>query len=167
MGLKLERGLKHQSEAVDKINEVFENVPILNNKLKYANPIINLNSGRLLDNITKLNKELPYSIRGNVGIGDYLNIDIKMETGTGKTYVYTKTIFELNKNYGIHKFIILVPSLPIKLGTTNFINSHESINHFKDQYGKSIDLYVLNAKKGNKKGKDIFPSSIRRFVETS
>ena len=58
MGLKLERGLKHQSEAVDKINEVFENVPILNNKLKYANPIINLNSGRLLDNITKLNKEL-------------------------------------------------------------------------------------------------------------
>lgn len=167
MGLKLEKGLKHQSEAVDKINKVFENVPILNNTLKYANPIINLNSSKLLDNIKELNDTLPSSLKGNVGIGNYLNIDVKMETGTGKTYVYTKTIFELNKNYGIHKFIILVPSLPIKLGTTNFINSYESISHFRDQYGKSIDLYVLNAKKGNKKGKDTFPSSIREFVETS
>ena len=167
MGLKLEKGLKHQTEAVDRINKVFENVPILNNALKYANPIVNLNSSKLLNNIKELNDELPSSLKGNVDIGDYLNIDIKMETGTGKTYVYTKTIFELNKNYGIHKFIILVPSLPIKLGTTNFINSYESISHFKDQYGKSIDLYVLNAKKGNKKGKDTFPSSIRGFVETS
>ena len=125
MGLKLEKGLKHQSEAIDRINKVFENVPILNNTLKYANPIINLNSSKLLNNIKQLNDTLPSSLKGNVGIGNYLNIDVKMETGTGKTYVYTKTIFELNKNYGIHKFIILVPSLPIKLGTTNFINSYE------------------------------------------
>lgn len=167
MGLKLEKGLKHQTEAVNRINKVFENVSILNNTLKYANPIINLNSSNLLNNIKELNNELPSSLKGNVDVGDYLNIDIKMETGTGKTYVYTKAIFELNKNYGIHKFIILVPSLPIKLGTTNFINSYESISHFKDQYGKSIDLYILNAKKGSKKGKDVFPSSIRGFVETS
>ena len=167
MGLKLEKGLKHQTEAVERINKVFENVPILNNTLKYANPIINLNSSNLLNNIKELNNELPSSLKGNVDVGDYLNIDIKMETGTGKTYVYTKAIFELNKNYGIHKFIILVPSLPIKLGTINFINSYESISHFKDQYGKSIDLYILNAKKGSKKGKDVFPSSIRGFVETS
>ena len=97
----------------------------MNNTLKYANPIVNLNSSKLLTNIKELNNELPSSLKGNVDIGDYLNIDIKMETGTGKTYVYTKTIFELNKNYGIHKFIILVPSLPIKLGTTNFINSYK------------------------------------------
>ena len=51
MGLKLEKGLKHQSEAVDRINKVFESVPILNNTLKYANPIINLNSSKLLNNI--------------------------------------------------------------------------------------------------------------------
>ena len=87
MGLKLEKGLKHQSEAVDRINRVFENVSIFNNTLKYANPIINLNSSKLLDNIKELNNELPSSLKGNVGIGDYLNIDVKMETGTGKTYV--------------------------------------------------------------------------------
>lgn len=167
MGLKLEKGLKHQTEAVDRISSVFENVPIHNTSCKYANPIINLTSSVLLNNIKSLNKTLPISNRGQVNIGEYLNIDIKMETGTGKTYVYTKTIFDLNKKYGIHKFIILVPSLPIKLGTMSFIKSDEAYGHFKDQYdNKSIDLYILNAK-NNKKGKETFPSAIRGFVETS
>lgn len=167
MGLKLEKGLSHQIEAVNRINKVFENVRILNNTNKFANPIVNIHSNSLLNNIKELNSSIPSSLKGNIGIDDYLNIDIKMETGTGKTYVYTKTIFELNKNYGVHKFIILVPSLPIKLGTRNFISSFESYSHFKDQYDKSIDLYTLEAKKNNKKGKESFPSSIRAFVESS
>ena len=166
MGLKLEKGLRHQSEAISRINKVFENVDINNNTSKYANPLIDLNSNILVDNIKGLNKDLPFSLKGKVGIDDYLNIDVKMETGTGKTYVYTKMIYELNKNYGIHKFIILVPSLPIKLGTIKFIQSDETINHFKDQYGKSIDLCILNAKTG-KKDKDTFPSAVRSFVEQS
>lgn len=167
MGLKLEKGLRHQNDAINRINKVFENVNIINNTYKYANPLIDLSSSDLLQNIKDLNKELPISLRGKVGIEDHLNIDIKMETGTGKTYVYTKMIYELNKNYGIHKFIILVPSLPIKLGTIKFIQSDETINHFKDQYnGKSIDLCVLNAKK-SKKSKEKFPSSVRAFVEQS
>lgn len=166
MGLKLEKGLRHQTEAINKINKVFEDVNITNNTYKYANPLIDLNSNNLLENIKKLNKELPFSLKGKVNIEDYLNLDIKMETGTGKTYVYTKMIYDLNKNYGIHKFIILVPSLPIKLGTVKFLQSDETISHFKDQYGKSIDLCVLNAKKNNK-SKDMFPSAVRSFVEQS
>lgn len=166
MGLKLEKGLKHQSDAINRINKVFENVNIVNNTYKYANPLIDLSSKDLLQNIKDLNKELPFSLRGKVGIEDYLNVDIKMETGTGKTYVYTKMIYELNKNYGIHKFIILVPSLPIKLGTIKFIESDETINHFKDQYGKTIDLCILNAK-SNKKAKERFPGAVRAFVEQS
>lgn len=166
MGLKLEKGLRHQSEAINRINKVFENIDINNNTNKYANPLIDLNSDILIENIKGMNKELPFSLRGKVVIDDYLNIDIKMETGTGKTYVYTKMIYELNKNYGIHKFIILVPSLPIKLGTIKFIQADETINHFKDQYGKSIDLCILNAKTG-RKDKDTFPSAVRSFVEQS
>lgn len=166
MGLKLEKGLRHQSEAINRINQVFENVDINNNTYKYANPVIDLTSNNLIENIKSMNKELPLSLRGKVGIDNYLNVDIKMETGTGKTYVYTKMIYELNKNYGIHKFIILVPSLPIKLGTIKFLQSAETINHFKDQYGKSIDLCILNAKTG-KKDKDTFPSAVRSFVEQS
>ncbi len=166
MGLKLEKGLRHQNDAINRINKVFENGIFTNNTYKYANPLVDLSSNILLQNIKDLNKELPFSLRGNLGIDNYLNLDIKMETGTGKTYVYTKMIYELNKNYGIHKFIILVPSLPIKLGTVKFIQSDETINHFRDQYGKTIDLCVLNAKK-NKKSKDTFPSAVREFVEHS
>lgn len=166
MGLKLEKGLRHQNDAINRINKVFENGIFTNNTYKYANPLVDLSSNILLQNIKDLNKELPFSLRGNLGIDNYLNLDIKMETGTGKTYVYTKMIYELNKNYGIHKFIILVPSLPIKLGTVKFIHSDETINHFRDQYGKTIDLCVLNAKK-NKKSKDTFPSAVREFVEHS
>ena len=166
MGLKLENGLRHQTEAIRRINRLFENVTFNNNTNKYANPLIDLTSNNLIDNIKNMNKDLPLSLRGKIGIEDYLNVDIKMETGTGKTYVYTKMIYGLNKNYGIHKFIILVPSLPIKLGAIKFLQSDETINHFKDQYGKSIDLCVLNAKKG-KKDKDTFPSAVRLFVEQS
>ena len=86
MGLKLEKGLKHQTEAVDRINKVFENVPILNNTLKYANPIINLNSSNLLNNIKELNNELPSSLKGNVDVGDYLNIDINDTIAIGDNY---------------------------------------------------------------------------------
>lgn len=166
MGLKLEKGLRHQTEAINRVNKVFENVNIINKTYKYANPLVDLSSNTLLQNIKDLNKDLPFSLRGKIDIEDYLNLDIKMETGTGKTYVYIKMIYELNKNYGIHKFIILVPSIPIKLGTIKFLESDETINHFKDQYGKTIDLCVLNAKKGNK-SKDAFPSSVRAFVEQS
>ncbi len=166
MGLKLEKNLPHQTEAIDRINQVFENVQRIKSFEKYANPIIDLESPILLENIKKINNTLPPSLRGNIGISDYLNIDIKMETGTGKTFVYTETIFALNKKYGIHKFIILVPSLPIKLGTANFIKSQDTISLFKDKYGKNIDLYILNAK-NNKKNKESFPNSVRSFVETT
>jgi len=56
-------------------------------------------------------------------------IDIMMETGTGKTYTYAKTIFELNKNYGIFKFIVVVPTLSIKAGTIDFLKSDSSREH--------------------------------------
>nr|WP_315971720.1 DEAD/DEAH box helicase family protein [Haemophilus aegyptius] len=44
-----------------------------------------------------------------------------METGTGKTYTYTKTMFELNRELGVFKFIVVVPTLSIKAGTKNFL----------------------------------------------
>ena len=50
-------------------------------------------------------------------IQDAKNIDIMMETGTGKTFTFIKTIFELNKNFGYQKFIILIPTVPIREGT--------------------------------------------------
>lgn len=68
------------------------------------------------------------------------NIDILMETGTGKTFTYIKTMFELNKNFGHKKFIILVPSVPIREDTkTNF---HNTKNYFKAYYANSKDKEI-------------------------
>ena len=76
-----------------------------------------------------------------------------METGTGKTYTYTKTIFELNKLFGIFKFIIVVPTLAIKAGTIDFLTSDSTIEHFKEQYGKIINLHIVESQKKTKNKK--------------
>jgi type III restriction enzyme len=69
------------------------------------------------------------------------NIDIMMETGTGKTFTFIKTIFELNKNFSYNKFIILVPSIAILEGTKK--NLEITKTYFKEHYNKEID-YLSN-----------------------
>ena len=92
------------------------------------------------------------------------NIDIMMETGTGKTYTYTKTIFELNKNYGIFKFIVVVPTLSIKAGTIDFLKSDSSREHFKEQYGKTLHLHIVESQKNSKSKKSFIPPAVTSFV---
>lgn len=69
------------------------------------------------------------------------NFTIEMETGTGKTYVYTKTILELNKRYGFTKFIIVVPSIAIKEGVNSSFNATKE--HFKEKYDNVIYNYFV------------------------
>lgn len=73
---------------------------------------------------------------------DWLNFTIEMETWTGKTYVYTKTIFELNKQYGWSKFIIMVPSIAIR----EWVNKSLQITqeHFSELYGKKIRFFIYD-----------------------
>ena len=110
-----------------------------------------------------------YYTKDDSSEGDYLNLDIKMETGTGKTYVYTKTMFELHKKYGFNKFIIAVPSLAIKAGTKQFLCESYVKRHFADScgYGTEIETLVLDAPKNKKKGRSYFPSAVSEFVRGS
>jgi type III restriction enzyme len=73
-----------------------------------------------------------------------VNLDIEMETGTGKTYCYIKTIFELNRRYGWSKFIIVVPSIAIREGVAQSLNDTE--NHFLEQYGKKPRFFIYDSK---------------------
>lgn len=112
---------------------------------------------------------MPAEYRSSLPIDDYLNLDIKMETGTGKTYVYTKVMFELNKRYSLNKFIIAVPSLPVKAGTAQFLKENYVMRHFADGcgYGTEIELGVLEAPKNKKKGRSYFPSVVNDFIKGS
>jgi type III restriction enzyme len=75
-----------------------------------------------------------------------MNFDIEMETGTGKTYVYLRTVFELNKNYGFSKFIIVVPSIAIKEGVYKSLQI--TTDHFKGLYDNTIyEYFFYNSEK--------------------
>lgn len=171
MELILQQQLPHQQKAIDAIVDVFKGVDITAPIQFYTNPTFSLTDTHIVDNIRTLQRDLPaeYHSNNTIDTDDYLNIDIKMETGTGKTYVYTKTIFELHKQYGFNKFIIAVPSLPIKAGTEQFLKDPYSRRHFTDvcSYGTEIETLVLEASKNKKKGRSYFPSVISDFVKGS
>jgi len=73
-----------------------------------------------------------------------VNLDIEMETGTGKTYCYIKTIFELNKQYGWSKYIIVVPSIAIREGVSKSLEI--TAEHFLEIYNKKIRFFIYNSK---------------------
>lgn len=72
-----------------------------------------------------------------------VQLDIEMETGTGKTYVYIKTMFELNKKYGFSKFIVVVPSIAIREGVKKTFEQTE--DNFMDLYGKKARYFIYNS----------------------
>ena len=92
----------------------------------------------------QVRQNLPLSPALKTSAGCDINLDIEMETGTGKTYCYIKTMFELNKRYGWSKFIVVVPSIAIREGV------HKSLEitaeHFLEQYGKRARFFIYNSK---------------------
>ncbi|XUO84968.1 DEAD/DEAH box helicase family protein [Halomonas sp. KM007] len=74
-----------------------------------------------------------------------IHLDVEMETGTGKTYCYIKTIFEMNKRYGWSKFIIMVPSIAIREGVYKSLQI--TAEHFTESYGKKARFFIYNSKR--------------------
>ena len=110
----------------------------------FKNDDIELMDNQLLENIQKLQKD------NNIKISPKLvkdlgrcSLDIEMETGTGKTYVYIKTMFELNKRYGWTKFIVVVPSIAIREGVKKTFEI--TSDHFMEHYGKRARFFVYNS----------------------
>ena len=169
MELILQQGLPHQQKAIDAICAVFDGVSCASPVQFYENPHIPLDDPKIASNIRAIQSDIPAQYRRNNPIGDCLNLDIKMETGTGKTYVYTKTMYELHKRYGFNKFIIAVPSLAIKAGTAQFLQDGYARRHFSDGCGYDVDMEVgvLDAPKAKKKGRLYFPSVVSDFVKGS
>lgn len=107
----------------------------------FSNKKLEISQQTLFQNLKEVQKEqgIPTS-KELAG----LNFTIEMETGTGKTYAYTKTMYELNERYGWSKFIIMVPSVAIREGV------HKSLqitaDHFQEIYGKKIRFFVYDTK---------------------
>ena len=110
----------------------------------YKNNDISLSDEQLLKNIHDLqsrnNIKLSPSLIKDLG---RCSLDIEMETGTGKTYVYIKTMFELNKQYGWSKFIVVVPSIAIREGVHKTFEI--TAEHFMEHYGKKARFFIYNS----------------------
>lgn len=116
----------------------------LMSEIGYKNEALQLTDEQLLQNIRGLQQE------SNIHQSDALvaplgrvSLDVEMETGTGKTYVYIKTMFELNKRYGWSKFIVVVPSIAIREGVKKSFEI--TADHFMEHYGKKARFFVYNS----------------------
>jgi len=116
----------------------------LENETGFKNEIIKLTDEQLLQNIREMqtlnNIKLSDDIAKHLG---RCSLDIEMETGTGKTYVYIKTMFELNKRYGWSKFIVVVPSIAIREGVKKSFEM--TVDHFMEHYGKKARFFIYNS----------------------
>lgn len=110
----------------------------------FRNQEVSLSDEELLDNIREIqqsnNVKLSNKLINSLG---RCSLDVEMETGTGKTYVYIKTMYELNKHYGWSKFIVVVPSVAIREGVKKSFEITQE--HFMEQYGKKVRFFVYNS----------------------
>lgn len=164
--------LPHQDDFLKAVRKAFEGIGVSNSEDIHQNPIIDLDDNRLKENINELWSgfedlgKIPISWRTHDD-DNYLGIDIRMETGTGKTYCYTRMMYELNEMYGFNKFILLVPSTPIKEGAKSFLQADYSKRHFSDLYpNKTLDLSILEPQKKTK-GRKMFPTAISEFARAT
>ena len=147
VNIQFEPNLSHQTAAVDAVVRIFEGAP-------YTRPEEKFWTGEVSSNLLAISaekiKENVASLADDQGIEDYGPTDepdfsVEMETGTGKTYVYIRTIFQLHKQYGLHKFIIVVPSVAIREGVMATLR--DTIQHFRGIYGEAASVIEYNSKR--------------------
>lgn len=174
MKLNFDANQTYQTDAVKSVTDLFEGQPLKQGdfELSLSGDELNLGVGgfgnrfalseeELLKNLKAVQKSnelaesgsleyIKYEDEDNEGkkiiTCNFPNFTVEMETGTGKTYVYLRTIYELNKLYGFQKFVIVVPSVPIKEGVLK--NLQITHDHFQSLYNKVPVKYdVYDSKK--------------------
>jgi len=112
----------------------------------FKNADVQITGTQLIENIHAVQKRqnLPLSDKLVTSAGCKINLDVEMETGTGKTYCYIKSIFEMNKRYGWSKFIVVVPSIAIREGVYKSLKI--TAEHFTESYGKKVRFFIYNSK---------------------
>ncbi|MFT7560369.1 MAG: type III restriction enzyme [Flavobacteriales bacterium] len=151
MKLKFDPSLDYQQEAIASTLAVFDGLAKdgeAYRRLGIANTLT-LNPDKLLANIQKTQEQNVIEKSSTLYTADdaypFPNFSVEMEAGTGKTYVYLRTIFDLHKLKGLRKFIIVVPSVAIREGVLSSLKLMK--DHFKGLYENTpFDHYVYNSK---------------------
>ena len=169
MKLKFDANQEFQLDAIRSITDIFDGLPIAESVSQFTNSgdpdsLIQTELGignnltlppeALLANVRQIQKR--NKLEQSSSLND-LNFTIEMETGTGKTYVYLRTIIELHEKYGFKKFVIVVPSVAIREGVDHSIKIMKQ--HFQILYNNiPFNHYIYDSKK---------PSSLRQYAQTN
>lgn len=151
LGYRIDPGKADQMQ-ISTFDEGFKNADIrltdgqLLTNIQAVQKRQNLPQSRSLSGFTEVDKKGQIKTKPkNYKPGARINLDIEMETGTGKTYCYIKTIFEMNKRYGWSKFIIMVPSIAIREGI--YKSFQITADHFTEIYSKKARFFIYNSKR--------------------
>ena len=145
---RLDPGVRQEIVGSQQTTLNFEDVDdaALDLESAFRNADLTLTGAELLKNLQQVQRSqnLPVSSELVKTKVSSINLDIEMETGTGKTYCYIKTIFELNQRYGWSKFIVVVPSIAIREGVAKSLEI--TADHFLQTYGKKARFFIYNSK---------------------
>ncbi|QRN41292.1 MAG: type III restriction-modification system endonuclease [Neisseriaceae bacterium] len=168
-GFNYEKNLEHQKRGIQAVLSVFDNASCRFHQAD-ENPQIVFSQNQYTTNLKKIQNE--NNIDRTLCLdSDGINVlDISMETGTGKTYTYTKTMFDLHRMLGVFKFIVVVPTLSIKAGTRQFLQSQSLAEHFEQDFGNDyqgirLKTYVVESPKVSKGKKSHIQMAIDAFVK--
>lgn len=162
MKLRFEQNLDFQLQAIDSVCDLFRGQEICQTEFTVSMRLpdqqltlgvadsdlglgnrLTLLDDQLLENLRDVQLRNGLPVSSVLASGDFT---VEMETGTGKTYVYLRTVFELNKRYGFTKFVIVVPSVAIKEGVYKSLQITEE--HFKGMYaGVPVDFFLYDSSK--------------------
>ena len=126
------------------MDSMFENAD-LESSDGYSNAAVRLSAAELLSNVQAV--QHANNITPSASLAPWprapVNLDVEMETGTGKTYTYVKTIYELNARYGWSRFIIVVPSVAVREGVYRSLQTTQE--HFAGEYGRRLRFFIYNS----------------------
>ena len=145
MKLHFDPNQQFQIDAINSIVGIFEGQPLNHGGFDFSvthesylfqeggiGNRLTLGEEQVLENVRTIQKKNELVVSD---VLDGMNFSVEMETGTGKTYVYLRTTYELNKKYGFKKFVIVVPSIAIREGVLK--NLEITFEHFQNLYDKT------------------------------
>src|SRR3990172_9349749 len=158
MKLHFDPNQQFQLDAINSIVDVFEGQPLnrgdFDFSITHASYLfqeggignrLTLSEEQIFENVKAIQKKNELAVSDNL---DGMNFSVEMETGTGKTYVYLRTIYELNKKSGFKKFVIVVPSVAIREGVLK--NLEITFEHLQNLYDKTpVNFDVYDSRRGS------------------